>query len=75
MVTIDKLIDFETRIGNLFNAGKIAAPIHLYSGNEELIIEELSYMNMNLHKIWKCGQTMKLCMLWLGVIILAKPMK
>ena len=43
--------------------------------NEELIIEELSYMNMNLHKIWKCGQTMKLCMLWLGVIILAKPMK
>jgi hypothetical protein len=31
--------------------------------NEELIIEELSYMNMNLHKIWKCGQTMKLCML------------
>ena len=30
----------------------------------------LSDMNMNLHKIWECGQTMKLSMLWLGVIIL-----
>jgi len=38
--------------------------------NEELIIEELSDMNMNLHKIWECGQTMKLSILWLGVIIL-----
>ena len=38
--------------------------------NEKLIIEELSDMNMNLHKIWECGQTMKLSMLWLGVIIL-----
>jgi hypothetical protein len=43
--------------------------------NDELIIEQLTYMNMNLHKIWECGQTMKLSMLWLGVIILLKPMK
>jgi hypothetical protein len=42
---------------------------------DELLIEQLSDMNMNLHKIWECGQTMKLSMLWLGVIILAKPMK
>ena len=42
---------------------------------DEILIEKLSDMNMNLHKIWECGQTMKLCMLWLGVIILAKPMK
>ena len=38
--------------------------------NDELIIEQLTSMNMNLHKIWECGQTMKLSILWLGVIIL-----
>jgi TPP-dependent pyruvate/acetoin dehydrogenase alpha subunit len=32
------LIDFETEMAGLFNAGKIRAPIHLYSGNEEEII-------------------------------------
>ena len=39
MITKQDLIEFETNIGNLFNAGKIKAPIHLYSGNEELIME------------------------------------
>jgi hypothetical protein len=42
---------------------------------DELLIEQLTDMNMNLHKIWECGQTMKLSMICLGVIILAKPMK
>ncbi|MCE0497226.1 MAG: hypothetical protein LV481_04685 [Methylacidiphilales bacterium] len=27
------LIDFETEAADLFNAAKICAPIHLYSGN------------------------------------------
>jgi pyruvate dehydrogenase E1 component alpha subunit len=32
------LIDFETAMAELFNAAKIRAPIHLYSGNEEEMI-------------------------------------
>jgi len=34
-----KLIDFETKIANLFNNKKIKAPIHLYFGNEKNIIK------------------------------------
>jgi hypothetical protein len=33
MVNKEELISFETEVGNLFNEGKIKAPIHLYSGN------------------------------------------
>jgi len=33
-----QLIDFETDIANVFNAGKIRAPVHLYFGNEKEII-------------------------------------
>jgi pyruvate dehydrogenase E1 component alpha subunit len=35
----EMLIAFEQDIANEFNAGKIRAPIHLYSGNEERMIE------------------------------------
>src|SRR6266581_2248129 len=38
-MTAQELIDFETEIANTFNAGKIRAPIHLYYGNEEKMIE------------------------------------
>ena len=34
----EKLIKFEEEIAEQFNAGKIRAPIHLYHGNEEHII-------------------------------------
>ena len=34
----DELIKFEDEIAQLFNAGKIKAPIHLYHGNEDKII-------------------------------------
>jgi TPP-dependent pyruvate/acetoin dehydrogenase alpha subunit len=37
--TEEELINFETKIGNLFNEGKIKAPIHLYDGNETKMIE------------------------------------
>jgi len=37
-MTKDELIAFEDEIAALFNAGKIRAPVHLYSGNEEQII-------------------------------------
>ncbi|HBH82135.1 MAG TPA: hypothetical protein DDY39_20085 [Nitrospira sp.] len=38
-MTKEELIEFEKEIAALFNAGKIRAPIHLYYGNEEAIIE------------------------------------
>lgn len=34
----DELIEFEEDIAKEFNSGKIKAPVHLYSGNEESII-------------------------------------
>ncbi|MGJ7914834.1 thiamine pyrophosphate-dependent enzyme [Massilia sp. LXY-6] len=39
MMTKDELIAFEEDIAATFNAGKIRAPVHLYYGNEEHIIE------------------------------------
>lgn len=33
------LIRFEDKVAEAFNAGKIRAPIHLYSGNEDKLIE------------------------------------
>jgi TPP-dependent pyruvate/acetoin dehydrogenase alpha subunit len=38
-MTREDLINFETEIAEIFNAGKIRAPVHLYSGNEEQMIE------------------------------------
>jgi pyruvate dehydrogenase E1 component alpha subunit len=38
-MTPDELIAFETEIADIFNAAKIRAPIHLYSGNEAQMIE------------------------------------
>lgn len=40
--TKDELIQFETKIGDLFNDGKIKAPIHLYYGNEDEMIKIFS---------------------------------
>jgi pyruvate dehydrogenase E1 component alpha subunit len=37
-MTTQELIDFESEIAALFNAGKIKAPVHLYSGNEEQMV-------------------------------------
>jgi TPP-dependent pyruvate/acetoin dehydrogenase alpha subunit len=42
-----KLINFETKIGNLFNQKKIKAPIHLYSGNEKHIIKIFKKIKKN----------------------------
>jgi pyruvate dehydrogenase E1 component alpha subunit len=38
-MTAEDLIKFETEIAELFNQAKIRAPVHLYSGNEEQMIE------------------------------------
>ena len=39
------LINFEEEIASLFNQGKIRAPVHLYQGNEEKIIEIFKKVN------------------------------
>ncbi len=51
MNTLSKqqLIDFETDIANEFNQSKIRAPIHLYSGNEEQMIDLFKKVN---HEDW-----------------------
>ena len=38
-MTPEHLIAFETEIAEIFNAGKIRAPVHLYFGNEKEMIE------------------------------------
>jgi pyruvate dehydrogenase E1 component alpha subunit len=42
-----KLINFEAKIGNLFNNKKIKAPIHLYFGNEKQIINIFKKIKKN----------------------------
>ena len=37
--TIRSLKDFESKVGDIFNSGKIKAPVHLSDGNEEGLIE------------------------------------
>jgi TPP-dependent pyruvate/acetoin dehydrogenase alpha subunit len=41
----EELIAFEEEIASLFNDGKIRAPVHLYQGNEEKIIEIFKNVN------------------------------
>jgi pyruvate dehydrogenase E1 component alpha subunit len=52
MVNKDELISFETEIGDLFNEGKIKAPIHLYSGNENEMIE--LFKEIDIVNDWVC---------------------
>lgn len=52
MVSKDQLIEFETHIGNKFNDGQIKAPIHLYSGNEELIMDV--FKDVDVENDWVC---------------------
>lgn len=37
--TVDSLKHFESEIGDIFNSGKIKAPVHLSDGNEEGLID------------------------------------
>jgi pyruvate dehydrogenase E1 component alpha subunit len=46
------LIDFETDIGETFNRGEIRAPIHLYAGNEDLIMRV--FEKIDVKKDWVC---------------------
>ncbi len=42
-----KLIKFENDIASIFNSGKIRAPIHLYSGNENFLINFFKRIKKN----------------------------
>jgi pyruvate dehydrogenase E1 component alpha subunit len=52
MVTKQELIDFEEEIGSIFDQGKIKAPIHLYSGNEEYMID--IFKEIDIENDWVC---------------------
>ena len=41
----ENLIEFENEIASIFNEGKIRAPIHLYSGNEDFLINFFKRVN------------------------------
>jgi TPP-dependent pyruvate/acetoin dehydrogenase alpha subunit len=45
LLTKQELIDFEHDIAETFNSGLIKAPIHLYSGNEEQMIDIFKNVN------------------------------
>jgi pyruvate dehydrogenase E1 component alpha subunit len=47
MKTAEELIAFEAEIAELFNAGKIKAPVHLYSGGENEMIEIFKSIRSN----------------------------
>jgi TPP-dependent pyruvate/acetoin dehydrogenase alpha subunit len=46
------LIDFETDIGETFNRGEIRAPIHLYAGSEDQIMQVFEHIDVK--KDWIC---------------------
>ena len=52
MVTADNLIQFEREIGDIFDSGSIKAPIHLYHGNEVIMIE--IFKDINIQEDWVC---------------------
>lgn len=52
MVTADNLIQFEREIGDIFDSGAIKAPIHLYHGNEDKMIE--IFKDINIKEDWVC---------------------
>lgn len=51
-MTKQELIDFEREIGDMFNAAKIKAPIHLYADNEEQIMRV--FEKINVQNDWIC---------------------
>jgi pyruvate dehydrogenase E1 component alpha subunit len=52
MVTKEQLIAFEEDIANCFNTKQIRAPIHLYNGNEEKMIDIFKWIQKD---DWVCG--------------------
>lgn len=44
---VQKIVDFERKIFDLYNKGKIKYPIHLTKGNENQLVEIFKYINSN----------------------------
>lgn len=53
MMTKEELQAFEVDIGETFNRAEIRAPIHLYDGNEEAIMEV--FKCIDIKKDWVCA--------------------
>ena len=49
----DNLINFEKEIADLFNSGQIRSPVHLYSGNEDFMIE--IFKSIDIKNDWVCS--------------------
>lgn len=52
MVTPEQLIEFEREIGDIFDSGAIRAPIHLYHGNEDTMIN--IFKEIDIENDWVC---------------------
>lgn len=52
MVNKQELIQFEKEIADLFNTGKIKAPVHLYSGTEDIMSE--IFTEVDSENDWVC---------------------
>ena len=52
-MTVDELKQFEKDIGDSFNRAEIKAPIHLYDGNEEQILEVFKFIDIK--NDWICA--------------------
>jgi TPP-dependent pyruvate/acetoin dehydrogenase alpha subunit len=52
MITREELIAFETEIGERFNNREIRAPIHLYHGNEDQIMQV--FAGIDIKRDWVC---------------------
>ena len=53
MMTVEELQTFEKDIGECFNRAEIRAPIHLYDGNEQQILEV--FKCVDIEKDWVCA--------------------
>jgi pyruvate dehydrogenase E1 component alpha subunit len=53
MVTKEDLITFEQEIADLFNQGKIKAPVHLYNGNEDFMMQ--IFEEIDIENDWICS--------------------
>ena len=56
MLTKKELIEFENEIADCFNTGLIRAPVHLYHGNEEQMINVFKNYNVKIHKQYAIGK-------------------
>jgi TPP-dependent pyruvate/acetoin dehydrogenase alpha subunit len=47
MLTAQQLIEFENKIAQIYEDGKIKAPVHLRDGNEQILVDLFSKLNMS----------------------------